>query len=257
MPSPKVNLSIKVEPGSESLPQPDSPVHLGDASTNGLPLTRNGVTKSLASPLAPPARSSSPQSPSPPSPFRATLPPRKRARTKEEKEQRRVERILRNRRAAHLSREKKKRYIEFLENGVSDLVAALRHCALAISTAKSDPKILEGLQHELTNGSSVIPAPLHLDGLLEKINQNRSMGGKSHPLTPTEAAFSKHPVTPGDDDDSETEAAALSLQKLSRTPVGVTGDIMTHKPVSGLGIIVGDEGSEEDAVKIMMSLKNR
>ncbi|KAI5955418.1 HAC1 [Candida margitis] len=44
-----------------------------------------------------------------------TLPPRKRAKTQEEKEQRKIERILRNRRAAHASREKKRRHVEYLE----------------------------------------------------------------------------------------------------------------------------------------------
>lgn len=45
----------------------------------------------------------------------STLPPRKRAKTQEEKEQRKIERILRNRRAAHASREKKRRHVEYLE----------------------------------------------------------------------------------------------------------------------------------------------
>lgn len=53
--------------------------------------------------------------------FKSTLPPRKRAKTKEEKEQRRVERILRNRRAAHASREKKRKHVEFLESYVLKL----------------------------------------------------------------------------------------------------------------------------------------
>lgn len=53
------------------------------------------------------------------------LPPRKRARTDEEKEQRRMERILRNRRAAHASREKKRRHVEYLETYVSALEADL------------------------------------------------------------------------------------------------------------------------------------
>ncbi|SCU83431.1 LADA_0C11408g1_1 [Lachancea dasiensis] len=47
--------------------------------------------------------------------FKSTLPPRKRAKTKEEKEQRRIERILRNRRAAHQSREKKRLQLQHLE----------------------------------------------------------------------------------------------------------------------------------------------
>lgn len=57
--------------------------------------------------------------------FKSTLPPRKRAKTKEEKEQRRVERILRNRRAAHASREKKRKHVEYLESYVLKLEANL------------------------------------------------------------------------------------------------------------------------------------
>lgn len=53
--------------------------------------------------------------------FKSSLPPRKRAKTKEEKEQRRVERILRNRRAAHASREKKRKHVEYLESYVVKL----------------------------------------------------------------------------------------------------------------------------------------
>ncbi|ANB14459.1 transcription factor HAC1 [Sugiyamaella lignohabitans] len=44
-----------------------------------------------------------------------SLPPRKRAKTKDEKEQRRIERIMRNRQAAHASREKKRKHVEELE----------------------------------------------------------------------------------------------------------------------------------------------
>lgn len=53
--------------------------------------------------------------------FIMSLPPRKRAKTTEEKEQRRVERILRNRRAAHASREKKRKYVTYLQDYISIL----------------------------------------------------------------------------------------------------------------------------------------
>ena len=56
-----------------------------------------------------------------PATFKSTLPPRKRAKTQEEKEQRKIERILRNRRAAHASREKKRKHVEYLENYVLKL----------------------------------------------------------------------------------------------------------------------------------------
>lgn len=57
--------------------------------------------------------------------FKSPLPPRKRARTDEEKEQRRIERILRNRRAAHQSREKKRRYVETLETYIDKLLVTI------------------------------------------------------------------------------------------------------------------------------------
>ncbi|CAI5757823.1 unnamed protein product [Candida verbasci] len=53
--------------------------------------------------------------------FKTSLAPRKRAKTDEEKEQRRVERILRNRRAAHASREKKRKLLESLEENYKKL----------------------------------------------------------------------------------------------------------------------------------------
>lgn len=56
---------------------------------------------------------------------KTALPPRKRAKTDEEKEQRRIERILRNRRAAHASREKKRRYVEYLESYIDKLTSNL------------------------------------------------------------------------------------------------------------------------------------
>lgn len=45
---------------------------------------------------------------------KTTLPPRKRAKTEDEKEQRRIERIKRNRAAAHNSRERKRQEAEVL-----------------------------------------------------------------------------------------------------------------------------------------------
>ncbi len=54
-------------------------------------------------------------------PYTGTLGPRKRARTSGEKEQRRVERILRNRAAAQQSRERKRKQVEGLEEINDDL----------------------------------------------------------------------------------------------------------------------------------------
>ncbi len=50
-----------------------------------------------------------------------SLPPRKRAKTSQEKEQRRIERIMRNRQAAHASRERKRRHLADLEEKCKQL----------------------------------------------------------------------------------------------------------------------------------------
>ncbi|GAB7362036.1 hypothetical protein MBLNU230_g2070t1 [Neophaeotheca triangularis] len=56
---------------------------------------------------------------------KTTLPPRKRAKTDDEKEQRRIERIKRNRAAAHNSRERKRQETETLAVQVAKLTAKL------------------------------------------------------------------------------------------------------------------------------------
>ena len=56
---------------------------------------------------------------------KTTLPPRKRAKTDDEKEQRRIERIKRNRAAAHNSRERKRQETEVLAVALAKVNAEL------------------------------------------------------------------------------------------------------------------------------------
>ncbi|QLQ79312.1 hypothetical protein HG537_0B06600 [Torulaspora globosa] len=72
-----------------------------------------------------------------PDDFKVTLPPRKRAKTKEEKEQRRIERILRNRKAAHHSREKKRMHLQLLEHKC-DVMERLLACIGNLDDVVSD-----------------------------------------------------------------------------------------------------------------------
>lgn len=58
---------------------------------------------------------------------KTNLPPRKRAKTDDEKEQRRVERVLRNRRAAQSSRERKRLEVEALEKRNQELETMLHN----------------------------------------------------------------------------------------------------------------------------------
>ncbi|KAG5360295.1 Transcriptional activator HAC1 [Yarrowia sp. B02] len=64
------------------------------------------------------------------------LPPRKRAKTENEKEQRRIERIMRNRQAAHASREKKRRHLEDLEKKCSELSTENNDLQLQVTESK-------------------------------------------------------------------------------------------------------------------------
>lgn len=103
--------------------------------------------------------------------FKSSLPPRKRAKTQEEKEQRRVERILRNRRAAHASREKKRKHVEYLEayvqqleNNVATISANFKTVsdALPANLLKSldlpQPEDLSELRAQIRSNLSTVPA---------------------------------------------------------------------------------------------------
>jgi len=107
-----------------------------------------------------------------PATFKSTLPPRKRAKTKEEKEQRRVERILRNRRAAHASREKKRKHVEYLESYVLKLEQNLSGLQANFDTVH---KLLP--QHQIVQLS--LEALEDVSELKEKIHINLTSSGRS------------------------------------------------------------------------------
>ncbi|KAI0537965.1 hypothetical protein GGR58DRAFT_470021 [Xylaria digitata] len=89
---------------------------------------------------------------------KTNLPPRKRAKTEDEKEQRRVERVLRNRRAAQSSRERKRQEVEALEQRNAALESAL------LSQQKQNMALMEELS-KLRRSAGVVsrsPSPLNI-----------------------------------------------------------------------------------------------
>ncbi|KXS99540.1 hypothetical protein AC578_4278 [Pseudocercospora eumusae] len=87
---------------------------------------------------------------------KTTLPPRKRAKTEDEKEQRRIERIKRNRAAAHNSRERKRQETEVLAVALAKANAELEayrrlHGPLPEGTVLPEVKLV-------TEGSDVVAA---------------------------------------------------------------------------------------------------
>ncbi|KAK6457645.1 uncharacterized protein RJT20DRAFT_125448 [Scheffersomyces xylosifermentans] len=131
-----------------------------------------------------------------PATFKSTLPPRKRAKTKEEKEQRRVERILRNRRAAHASREKKRKHVEYLESYVLKLEQNLSGLQANFDTVQ---KLLP--QHQIVQLSLVTLEDV--SELKEKIHINLTSSG-------TRSNSSKDDED-HDEDDEEDDASSSSM----------------------------------------------
>ncbi|PHH51687.1 Transcriptional activator hac1 [Ceratocystis fimbriata CBS 114723] len=95
---------------------------------------------------------------------KTNLPPRKRAKTADEKEQRRVERVLRNRRAAQSSRERKRLEVEALERRNKELETRIN----------------------LVERANMI--------LIDELNKARKAGGSSAPSPSLEALISSNTV---------------------------------------------------------------
>jgi len=68
---------------------------------------------------------------------KTNLPPRKRAKTEDEKEQRRVERVLRNRRAAQSSRERKRLEVEALDSVKQQLERRVKDMELQLANERA------------------------------------------------------------------------------------------------------------------------
>ncbi|KAF2191075.1 hypothetical protein K469DRAFT_558263 [Zopfia rhizophila CBS 207.26] len=89
------------------------------------PLSQTTTTPSPATTEAKPAKKRKSWGQVLPEP-KTNLPPRKRAKTEDEKEQRRIERVKRNRLAAHNSRERKRQEVELLQAEKDKLEQDLR-----------------------------------------------------------------------------------------------------------------------------------
>ncbi|KAK2629188.1 hypothetical protein QTJ16_000008 [Diplocarpon rosae] len=84
---------------------------------------------------------------------KTNLPPRKRAKTEDEKEQRRVERVLRNRRAAQSSRERKRQEVEALEAQKLIVEQTNQDLLRRLQEAEAKNVVLQRQLEELGGGS--------------------------------------------------------------------------------------------------------
>ncbi|AET37730.1 transcription factor HAC1 Ecym_1506 [Eremothecium cymbalariae DBVPG len=162
-----------------------------------------------------------------PANFKSTLPPRKRAKTQEEKEQRRIERILRNRKAAHQSREKKRLHLMYLERKCSLLERIMSHVNLGqLVESTGDPE----LRRAVTEYEAVV---------------------KADPSTSPEANASFSGSVEDNDNleryekDANIESSSASTSALSSatTPIVKSPSISGTTPGSPCTTIVGGENS--------------
>ncbi|KAK5999107.1 Transcriptional activator hac1 [Cladobotryum mycophilum] len=102
---------------------------------------------------------------------KTNLPPRKRAKTEDEKEQRRVERVLRNRRAAQSSRERKRLEVEALEKRNKELENLL------INAQKTNLMLVEELNRFRRSSGVVTRSSSPLDSIRERITLSQQLFG--------------------------------------------------------------------------------
>ncbi|KAL2355244.1 hypothetical protein BJ546DRAFT_972808 [Cryomyces antarcticus] len=156
---------------------------------------------------------------------KTSLPPRKRAKTEDEKEQRRIERIKRNRAAAHTSRERKRLEAEGLAERNDELTKQLAYAIAQIEACKvqlggSLPQVTQEMVNEQLNGevfserrasSTVDPRRSFASSTPEYIdNEDSSCKSETQPTTP----LPSHPIEAMVYTSDETQHSAAMLWDL-------------------------------------------
>jgi transcriptional activator HAC1 len=132
--------------------------------------------------------------------------PRKRAKTEDEKEQRRVERVLRNRRAAQSSRERKRQEVEALE--AEKRAIERRAQDLEMRLADSEAKNAE-LQSQLERYTGAIP------GMIAFRGSSASSPAQSEQIqrAPTPITFSQELFSSSDADNRPIPTQSLGVRQ--------------------------------------------
>lgn len=170
---------------------------------------------------------------------KTNLPPRKRAKTEDEKEQRRVERVLRNRRAAQSSRERKRQEVEALEQRNMELEKAFAEAQKTNEALLEELRRLRGEQP----GASRMPS---LDSFKENVTLSPQLFGVDQKVaaieTPAQstvnpASLSPPPTTDFLDQSEPTfkaeEEPSSVFEDLSVQPSAPSSDV-TQRPAAML-----------------------
>lgn len=168
---------------------------------------------------------------------------RKRAKTEDEKEQRRVERVLRNRRAAQSSRERKRQEVEALEKRNQELEQAV------LAAQQANAKLLMELE-QIRRSGGVSYSPSVLDSFRVNPSLSQELFSSQHTHEPIEGLVSSNttvdptalsPVLSPVAESSEETAEPESLNEakpeltestspdLTQRPAAMLSDLQCHK----------------------------
>jgi transcriptional activator HAC1 len=166
------------------------------------------------------------------------LPPRKRAKTEDEKEQRRVERVLRNRRAAQSSRERKRQEVEALEKRNQELEQAVR------AAEQANAKLMMELE-QIRRSGAVSYSPSVLDSFRVNPSLSQELFSSQHTHEPIDGLVSSNttvdptalsPVlSPVAESSEETTEQELSNEAKPELTESTSPDLTQRPAVSQVG----------------------
>jgi transcriptional activator HAC1 len=174
---------------------------------------------------------------------KTNLPPRKRAKTEDEKEQRRVERVLRNRRAAQSSRERKRQEVEALEKRNQELEQAVR------AAEQANAKLMMELE-QIRRSGAVSYSPSVLDSFRVNPSLSQELFSSQHTHEPIDGLVSSNttvdptalspvlsPVAESSEETTEQELSNEAKPELTEStspdltqrPAAMLSDLQCHK----------------------------
>ncbi|KAK0390590.1 hypothetical protein NLU13_0094 [Sarocladium strictum] len=179
---------------------------------------------------------------------KTNLPPRKRAKTEDEKEQRRVERVLRNRRAAQSSRERKRLEVEALEKRNEELEAMLRDAQKAnllmyqqLQSLRQDSGLATAANPLLDSARDTIALSQELfssqDGYKNKTGLSNELmlpGSPNATVNPASLSPGLTPVPdtsntkPAVESESSSEAPSTTFPDVTQHPAEMLSDLPCH-----------------------------
>ncbi|KAM0174155.1 hypothetical protein ACHAPF_006303 [Botrytis cinerea] len=154
---------------------------------------------------------------------KTNLPPRKRAKTEDEKEQRRVERVLRNRRAAQTSRERKRQEVDNLQAEKDQIERRNTDLQLQLANMQAKYEEVRRKLEEVTGmtGDNIAPACLPPSSVTSTPSRKESFDGQS-PLAFTKQLFemeeSGSTMTPIRDSHNTMQSAIGTVDLASVSP---------------------------------------